>query len=83
MRGYVMVLEPRRCHQCGSWMRFEMSYLAGSPIVIWHCDWCHISSSKESTIATNRTIYVDENNKVYYMDTTNMPERIWGKKDEL
>ena len=91
-----MTLEHRRCHKCGRWMEFEMSYLAGNPIVIWRCSLCGIANSNESTIATNRTTYVDEGDKVYYdnvyydnvyygdkiyyVDTTNMLEHIWGGK---
>lgn len=78
-----MMLEPRRCHKCSRWMEFEMSYLAGNPIVIWRCEWCRTSSFNESTIATNHTIYVDEGNKAYYVDTTNAKDIIWGGKDEL
>ena len=89
-----MTLEPRRCRKCGSWMEFEMSYLAGSPIVIWRCSLCGIANSNESTTATNRTTYVDEGDRVFYdnvyygdkicyVDTANAKDVVWGGKDEL
>lgn len=75
-----MALEPRRCHKCGRFMRFEMSYCSGSPVINWYCDWCPTSYSGESTISTNRTIYIDKDDKAYYVDTTNMSEVVWGGK---
>ena len=74
------MFEPRRCSKCDNWMGFEMSYCAGNPIVIWRCGWCGVSNLGESTMATNHLVYVDEGDKAYYVDTTNMTEHVWGGK---
>lgn len=48
------------CPRCGRYMTFSMTYVSGSPVVIWRCV-CGYDSSKERVITTNRTEILNSN----------------------
>ena len=44
----------RTCPCCGHYMTFRMKYVAGQPVVTWHC-FCGYDTSQECTYVTNNS----------------------------